>query len=381
MTFATIKPFILGGAAAALIATLGYTKLYLPKITFSSLYPQKGELIESVSGAGTLEAKEVIVLAPKSTSKIESLEADEGERVSRGAILARMEASELGANLREGTALIEKSRAQSASQKALIDDLKAKEALADATLSRYRNLIKGGYVTQAELDSAEAAARSARAQRLNAQEALRQSEHEIERSIGAKEALDAKHEDALLRSPVDGIVLARDAEAGSTVGAGASVFRIVDPSKVWVKIYIDERQAGGLKTGQKASVTLRSAGGKTFDATVVRIGVQSDRVTEERVVYLRLHALPEPLYIGEQAEALIQVGRHREAVIVPARALVSAQDATGVWTAQEGRAVFKPLRILGRNLQGDAAVLGIDTSVRLIVPDERVIRAGDKVRL
>lgn len=381
MTFANIKPVLIGLGLAALIGGLVYVKGYLPKVTYGSVVPKEGKLVESISGVGTLEAKEMILLAPKSTAKIGSIFADEGEHVRKGAVLARMELSELAGNKAESIAVIEKSRSQMAVQKGVIDDLQAKKELADATLERYRTLFKGGYVTQAELESVQASSRSAHALVLSAKEALVQSQHEIERAQGSLSALDAKIGDLELRSPIDGVVVSRDAEAGSTVTAGSAVFRIADPNTVWVKIYIDERQSSALSLGQKAKVTLRSFPNKIWDGTVRRIGVQSDRVTEERIVYIALEKNPYPLHLGEQAEAEICVAIHPGSLILPATGIVQREGKPGVWLAEGGKAFFHPVKVIGRNRQGEVAVSGLKKESRVILAGERPLQTGDKVRL
>lgn len=261
----------------------------------------------TIHGVGTLEAKEIVVLAPKTTAKLQKLYADEGDTVKADQVLATMEISELDGNIQESTAAIAKSRSQVSAQKAIIEDLEAKKNLADTTLSRYSTLLKGGFVTQAEFDAVQAAQRSASAAVKAARENLTLFSHDIEKSEATRMALRAKIDDLTLRSPFEGIVISRNAEAGSTVGAGSPVFRLVNPKTLWVKVYIDERQSGALHVGQKATVTLRSFSEKVFNGEVARIGMESDRITEERVVYIRLADAPELLHIGEQAEAQITI--------------------------------------------------------------------------
>ena len=121
------------------------------------------ETNSTVFGTGTLEAEEIVILAPKTTAKIQNLYADEGDMVHAGQVLAVMEPSELTAALHEGEASIAKSRSQLSAAKASLKDLKAKAHLTDQTLERYKELLKGGFVTQAEYDSAYASAQSASA--------------------------------------------------------------------------------------------------------------------------------------------------------------------------------------------------------------------------
>lgn len=265
------------------------------------------QYITQVHGVGTLEAKEIVVLAPKTTSKIASLFADEGDSVKANQVLAKMEISELQGNMMESDAAIEKSRSQITVQKAIIEELEAKKVLADTTMERYQTLLKGGFVTQAEFDTALASQRSTAAAIKAARENLISLSHDINKSKATLVALRAKTEDLTLCSPFDGIVLSRNAETGSTVNAGAPVFRLANPKTLWVKIYIDERQSGLVRIGQKATVILRSQASKSLDGEVVRIGMESDRITEERVVYIRLRDGFHPFYLGEQAEADIHL--------------------------------------------------------------------------
>jgi RND family efflux transporter MFP subunit len=298
------KPILAGALILVAIALITSSlKNTPPEVSKALTQADKNQ----VNGIGTLEAKEIITISPKNASKISAVYADEGERVTKGARLAQMELSELTGVQTQSSATIEKSRAQVASQKALIEDLKAKKALADATLTRYKNLIKGGFITQAELDAVQTSAKSANAALSSAQEALKLSQHEVQRAVGSLDSVNATISDYSLRSPIDGIVISREAEAGSTIGAGTPVFKIANPKSLWVRAYIDERQSGPLQVGQKAVVTLRSTGEQKYDGVVRRIGVVSDRITEERVVYIALDHLPTPFSLGEQAEVQINV--------------------------------------------------------------------------
>lgn len=254
-------------------------------------------------GTGTLEAKNVVIIAPKTTARILSLHADEGDSVHAGQLLVQLEPSEIEAALTESRAGIEKSRAQREAQNALIGDLQARYELSDTNLKRYASLHKEGYVTQAEYDSAMAAQKSATSQLHSAQKTLALYERDIQKSQASSAVQQAKLNDLKLHSPIEGIVLSRNAEAGSTLGAGSAVFRVADPKSSWVKVYIDEAQIHKIAMGGKAQVCLRTHPGKVFEASVVRIGVESDRVTEERVVYLALKHSPEAFHLGDQAEA------------------------------------------------------------------------------
>lgn len=295
-TIAFIVIALMGGAVVV-------KKVMAPKPISVTVKTNTAVTPNTIHGVGTLEAKEIVILAPKTATKIQALYADEGDMVKANQVLAKMELSELSGNIQESHAAIAKSRSQVLVQKAIIEDLEAKKELADTTLTRYSTLLKGGFVTQAEFDAAQVGVRSAKAQLQSAKENLALSSHDIEKSEAVLIAQKAKIDDLTLRSPFEAIVVSRNAETGSTVSAGAAVFHLANPKTLWVKIYIDERQSGLVHIGQKAIVRLRSFLGKEFAGKVVRIGVESDRITEEKVVYIRITDRSDFLHLGEQAEA------------------------------------------------------------------------------
>ena len=99
-------------------------------------------------------------------------------------------------------------------------------------------------------------------------------------------------------SPIDGVVTAREAEPGATVVAGQAVLRLVDPARLWVRARVDQARAQGVQVGQAADIVLRSAPGASLPGKVVRIELQSDAVTEERIVNVAFDPAPAPAVSG-----------------------------------------------------------------------------------
>ena len=102
--------------------------------------------------------------------------------------------------------------------------------------------------------------------------------------------------------------------------------------------YIDESRAGAIKESQPVEVRLRSLPNQVFPALVVRIGIESDRVSEERRVYVKCQQCPVRFHLGEQAEVLITVATLAKARLVPEAAVSGYDGAKGtVWTVEGGR--------------------------------------------
>jgi HlyD family secretion protein len=117
------------------------------------------------------------------------------------------------------------------------------------------------------------------------------------------------------------------------------------------------RGAGAIRLGQPAMVTMLSLPGEPIGAEVARIGLESDRVTEERRVYLRCRQCPDQVFIGEQVTAEIETGRLAEARLVPEAAVDGFDGARGrVWTIEAGRLRQREVGFVARTLDARLAL-------------------------
>ena len=368
--------------ALLLAGTFFYIKVYLPTITFTSVSISVQDINETVFGVGSIEAKEVVILAPKTTAKIKSLFADQGDTVTKNQILAIMDPSELIATEKEAKMALQKSKITQLAQQSLIKDLKVKYDLAHKTLTRYQRLSSEGFIAQAELDSALTSEQSLKAQLENVTLQTQVMQADVLRNEAIIQSTEAKMEDLKLRAPQDMLVISRNAESGSTVLSGSPVFRLVNQNTIWVKIYINERQSGTLHVGQSASVTLRSQPSKSFQGRIQRIHVESDRLTEEREIDIALDTPLLPLSLGERAEATIHIASHTQVMTLPALCIVSLNGQQGVWLGKDSKAHFKPLSSLHvKNYNGLIIVEGFQESDKILLPSGKEMTEGMRVKL
>lgn len=175
---------------------------------------------------------------------------------------------------------------------------------------------------QAGVERARAAVRLAEAARLE----LKRKEQEvdarraeIERARAQVAVIDSQISDAVVASPIDGVVLVKSAEVGETLGAGASVLTIGDLDHPWLRGYISETDLGRVKLGSKVRVTTDSFPGKVYWGTVSFISGEAEftpkqiQTPEERVklVYRIKVDLPNPnheLKTNMPADAEILIG-------------------------------------------------------------------------
>jgi RND family efflux transporter MFP subunit len=158
---------------------------------------------------------------------------------------------------------------------------------------------------------------------------------------------EARYAEALwshtrIAAPMDGLVIQRAVEVGSTVAPGSALFRLVDPATLWIAARIDEARVGRIAEGMPARIRLRS--GEEHTGRVARISRQSDAATRELEVNIAFDAPPARFAIDQEAEVGISLGMQRGPA-VPAAALVRHEGRQGVWLMRDGRKVFQPVRV------------------------------------
>jgi HlyD family secretion protein len=153
----------------------------------------------------------------------------------------------------------------------------------------------------------------------------------------------SKVADTLIYAPQDGIIISRDLEKGATVTPGMSIFRLADPQTVWVKTNVDESQLKGVAVGKKAIITLRSAPGEQFPGQVLRIGHESDRVTEELEVDVAFTPALKDFRLGEQADVYIIIEGKKGVLSIPTAALISRGKSRGVFLVENSRLKFRAI--------------------------------------
>ncbi len=219
---------------------------------------------------------------------------------------------------------------------------------------------------------------------------LRVATADVEIARAAVEDAKSQHayeqtllDDHVLRAPYDAVVVSRLKELGSALGSSEPLFTLIDPKTVWVLAYVDESRAGPVRTGQSAVVRLRSLPGQSFAGEVVRVGFESDRVTEERRVYVACTDCPEDFHLGEQAEVEINVATLATALLVPEAAITGFNGASGtVWTVEDGRLQRRVVSFGHRTLDARVAVVGgLAADAAIVIEPKSGLTEGRAARI
>jgi len=328
------------GALLLLVVAL----LVLRPQTVKVVYPSLQDLTAELYGNGTVEAKVVVPVASKVTARIVSVYADQGDLVKKGQLLARLDRREIEEQESQGLAQGERARAAMELEQAQVRKAELSRDQAVLNAKRYRALAAKDLVAAMEAEQYETAAKTAEAEVVRARAALAAARKEQQVQGAALGTTRSRLADLTIVAPSDGIIISRNQEVGATVTPGMALFRLADPSTIWVRAAVDESGLQGLAIGQTARISVRSAPGEEFGGHVARIGHESDRVTEESTVEVAFDTPRRAQRIGEQAEVRIQTMKHAGVLSVPAAAVVFNGRESGVWTADNGKMRFRTLK-------------------------------------
>ena len=261
-----------------------------------------GKLLVSISASGTLQPTRSVDIGSELSGTLDAVLVNENDRVTRGQVVARLDTSKL-----EDT--VAKSRAALAQMEATVVE-------ARANLKRLRHVaeLSGGKVpSQSELETAEATLLRAEANATSARATLKSDETNIAKAV--------------IRSPINGVVLARKVEPGQTVVAAMTtpvLFTIAeDLTKMELQVKVDEADVGTAKLGQSASFTVSAWPGRTFPATIQRVGLGST-ITDNVVTYKTVLGVANDdlaLRPGMTATARITTANRDNVLLVPNAAL------------------------------------------------------------
>lgn len=331
-----------------------------------------------VFGLGNVGARVQSNVGFKVAGVLVALNADSGDRVAAGSVLAQLDAREVAAQLGQARAGVFQAQASLVKAHANVAATEANRANAAAVAKRRSSLVKGGYASVEEAETTHAAELTALANL-----SVARSEEDVgAASVTVSEAQVALQQATLdnytLRAPYDALVVARNLQLGAMPVPGQVVFTLVDPTTIWVQGYVDERLAGGITLGQSAQIVLRSEAGRDHSGHVARIEIQSDAVNEERLIEVAFDNIPRDIHLAEQAEVVFTTNSLPRAVLVPQTAVSGLRAGRGtVWTIEDSKLARRDVTVGAPLLDGRLPIVDpLPEGVQVVVSPTTGLRVG-----
>lgn len=336
-----------------------------------------------VFGLGTVEARILSKIGFEVGAALVELNADHGDRVTKGDVLASLNSGEQEAKVAKARAALLIADVSITRAEANLEKTRAVLAQKQEANRRKQALAGRDFVSQ---QVAEEAFRDEAVAKADVSVAL--SEVETAKAQQADARAQLQFEETMLRhrtlvAPYDALVVERHKEPGTVVKAGDPIFTLIAADTYWGLAYVDEARAGFIREGQRVDARLRSRPQDAFTGRVVRIGLESDRVTEERRVFIKGDNPPPRVYLGEQAEFWITVAQLDKALLVPEAAVQGYNGREGrVWTVESGRLQRRLVNFRHRTEDARLEIVaGLPEGARVVSRLEKELREGRSARV
>lgn len=259
--------------AIGLAAAFGLSRA--PKQQYFTSRVQRGTINDVVQATGTINAVKTVQVGSQVSGTISRLNADFNSHVTKDEVIAQIEPSLFQGAVLQARADLQDANANLAAGKANLAKAQAAAVQTKSDFERTGALAKEGVMSQQQLDLARANADTNQAAVSAAQAQVAQAAAQVQQKEAALAVAQTNLDHTIIRSPIDGVVVARNVDVGQTVAASLqapNLFNIAqDLTKMQVDTQTDESDVGNIKVGQQATFKVDAYPDQTFTGRVVQV--------------------------------------------------------------------------------------------------------------
>jgi HlyD family secretion protein len=257
----------------AVIATFGFTRKDQPR--YFTARVERGDVRDVVDSTGTINAVTTVLVGSQVSGTIAKLGADFNSRVRKGQVIAEIDPALFQGALLQATADLNSAKANVVVAQANLEKAKASLVQTKADYDRATTLEAQDSIAMQQVDLSKATYYSALATVGAAKAAVTQAEAQVNQKEGAVAVARTNLEYTVIRSPIDGTVVARNVDVGQTVAASLqapTLFTIAkDLTKMQVYAKTDETNVGKVKVGRRVTFKVDAFPKDTFQGVVSQV--------------------------------------------------------------------------------------------------------------
>ena len=297
----------------------------------------RADIFATFDTTAAIEADSQATVPARVEGTVVEVLAEEGDRVEKGQVLARVDGERLALELEQARAKLEMTTRE---------------------LERLGRLEARGLVSAAMVESVQ---------------------YEREALEAAYDLLELRYGYTSLRAPIAGVVSAREIKAGTHVTEGEPAFRITGTSKLVVHLLIPQVELSRISAGDEAGVTVDALPGRRFVATIARLSPTIDAKTGTFRATAYIDNGDAALAPGMFGRFSIAYEKHEDALLVPSDAVLREDDDTVVYVVENGAASRRLVK-LGIRTAGEVEILdGVPENARVVVTGHGSLRDGSRV--
>lgn len=346
-----MRTVILGAVLALLIA--GWNIYFNTGLAVETAFVESGEIFQSITVPGRVVSKQRVNVSSARAGRLVEIHVEEGERVTKGQVLAKLDDRELLSRLKRAQANLTNAR------EGIV--------VAERTLSRLRRAHAKGAVARRFVEDAEVDLRAARS---NA-------------GVVVEEVHSATLEfnSQKITAAFAGTVTSRFAEIGQWVGPSETLFTLVDETQREIEVRVDSADSVAIDVGQVVAVSSDAFPGLEWEESVVRLGAATDNKSNANSVkvYISLGDDAPLLRIGQQVDTDIRTAWNPNTLKIPFEALISRDGQTMVAVLSEGRVRMKQVETGIEDFAMAEIKQGLNEGEMVILSKGMPLQNGDRV--
>ncbi len=316
-------------------------------------HPSRQTIVPKLSFSGSLDPEWQAEVAPKINGRLEKVYVQEGDRVTKGQVLAILEQVDTDADL---------LNARGSYLDAQTDLRKA-----ETDLKRYEKLYATGAVSQQTVDDYRFARDNAEAK--------------LEAARGNLQSMESKSAATVLTAPEDGIIAKRYYQEGYYAQAGTALFSIADISVLKTVIHVPEGQVAGLAVGNEAQVALPAYPDKKIVGKITRIAPVADLPSHTFAAEVSVDN-SQGLLAGIYANVSLTAQPKENVLTIPVHAIVMRDDQQTVYTPDAEGVIQRRVLTIGYSDDKVAEILsGLDENDIIVTEGHNKLREGSKIDL
>jgi RND family efflux transporter MFP subunit len=343
----------------------------------------KQAITPALFGVGIMEARYTHRIGPVAPGRILQVHVDVGDRVQSGQLLGDIDPVDLDERIKAQESALQRINANILAAEARVRDMSGRKDYARSQARRYDELLGPNLVSEELAGAKRQEFRSAEAGLTVSEADLEALHRELARLNSELNGLTQQRKNLRLESPVEGTVVARYADPGTTLVAGQPVVAIIDTDALWITVRFDQLHASGLKAGLPARIALRSRANDLLAGKVLRVEPVADAVTEETLAKVVFDSPPDPLPpLGELAEVTVSLPELPERPVIPNASLHRINGQPGVWVIENGDLRYAPVLLGVSDLDGRVQVLeGLKTGDRVVVYSSKALNSRSRIKI
>ncbi len=272
---------------------------------------ERKEIDLDFSANGTFAPNQELNFSAENSGRVSKIYVEEGSRVSKGTILARIDAEILDTD---------RETAEATYQNAVRD------------LQRYESSFATGGVTQQQLDQA----------RLNAQNAKLRLQQQ-----------QKKLNDANIRSSINGIVNKKMIEVGAVVAPGTQLFELVDVSKLKLKVNVNENQVANLQIGDAVQIMSSVFPNDKFSGKVTFIAAKADETLNFPIEIEVTNNVKNSLKAGMYGTAIFKFPKQAPAILIPRTSFIGSVSSNEVYILNKEKNIAETRKVVSGRILGE----------------------------